>query len=608
MTTIRTWMPLGVGLALLVGLGLFGFSLTASAHESAADALRETAVSREQTLATLAQQYHGLTAKEALDFAEAHEFELTPGSEADTAALEVLLERRATSASHGAVLADLQGRPLTVVAHDPGVPPPDDPGYSPLRAGLARGGPGISSVMDVEGVPVVAVGVPVLADDTPVAVLLAYSRADTSHLQAYSEQLGRAGGDVAPMVLDSTGTVAAAHDADLVGGPAPASPAVGPDAPPTGFAEFERDGVDLVVAHAREPDSGWTLLREEDAAAFWAPVANQSQTAQQVLLGALLAGAIVAVVLNHRTARARRRGEQRSHALVEDANDVITVLDPSGTTIYVSPTVERVLGHDPRTLVGARMPDLVHPDDVDHVRASIAAAHEPDHRERVQARVLRADGACATCELVVSNQHDNPAIRGTIVSMRDVSELVDLHDRLAHQARHDPLTQLPNRMQLEDRLTAVLAGSREADEVAVLFADLDGFKPVNDRFGHSCGDQLLVEVAARLQATVRGQDLVARLGGDEFVIVVHGRDARGNATRVADRVLDAMREPVRVDGEPVHVGVSMGIAVAGPDDEPGRLLRAADQAMYRAKDRGRNAYEFADAEMAGSPVGRAGAG
>ena len=594
MARIRSWMPLGIGLTLLVALGLFGYVLMDHARSTAEDALRETAVSREQTLAILAEQYNNLKAKEAFDFAESHDLELTPDSEADAAALRTLLDRRGSSFSHAAVLTNMQGQPLTVVADEPGVPDADDPGYTPLRAGLARAEPGVSSVMDVDGTPVVAVGVPVLRDGVAAAVLVAYARADTSHLQAYSEQLGRAGGDVATMVLDSEGVVVAAHDAALVGDPAPVSPAVGPDAPPTGFAEFERDAQELVVAHAREPNSGWTLLREQDAAAFYAPVANQSQTSQAALLGALLVGAIVAVVLNHRTLRVRRHGELRSQALVEDASDVITIVDPTGRITYVSPTMERVLGHDGTALVGTPSLDLVHPDDVELARAAFLAADEPGGRQRIQARVLRADGRTCSCEMVISNQLDNPAIRGTIVSIRDVTELVELHDQLAHQARHDPLTELPNRAQLEGHLATAIARCPDDHEVGVLFADLDGFKPVNDRFGHGCGDELLVWVAERLREAVRDQDLVARLGGDEFVVVVDGPDARRTAASVAERVLEQLRDPFVLDGEPVRVGVSIGIAVGGRDADPGVLLREADQAMYLAKDRGRHRYEFAE--------------
>jgi len=169
---------------------------------------------------------------------------------------------------------------------------------------------------------------------------------------------------------------------------------------------------------------------------------------------------------------------------------------------------------------------------------------------------------------------------------------------LAHQAVHDALTGLPNRLQVADRLEQALArSSRTGSEVAVLFIDLDRFKLINDGRGHAAGDELLMAVADRLRQVVRGGDVVARFGGDEFVVVCEDQTAAFEASLVAGRILDALREPVVVDGHEIFLSASIGIAMADGTGSPESLLRDADAAMYRAKEKGRARCEFFDATM-----------
>ncbi|MFI5491169.1 diguanylate cyclase [Actinoplanes sp. NPDC051859] len=152
---------------------------------------------------------------------------------------------------------------------------------------------------------------------------------------------------------------------------------------------------------------------------------------------------------------------------------------------------------------------------------------------------------------------------------------------LLRLATADPLTGLPNRAACLDRLTAELAA--DPGRQAVLFCDLDGFKPVNDRLGHAAGDALLIAVAARLRASVRECDLVSRFGGDEFVVICHGDDPREAVEAVCDRIRRVVREPIQVAGELVRVGLSVGVAFAGPDATTDELINRADLAMYQAK-------------------------
>ncbi|HET9771743.1 MAG TPA: EAL domain-containing protein [Acidimicrobiia bacterium] len=198
--------------------------------------------------------------------------------------------------------------------------------------------------------------------------------------------------------------------------------------------------------------------------------------------------------------------------------------------------------------------------------------------------------------------------RGYALSMVDEQTeiLRQRTDDLAHLAVHDTLTGLPNRVLLSDRLEQALRRTARTNaSVAVLFIDLDRFKFVNDSRGHAVGDELLVAVADRLRSVVRSHDTVARFGGDEFVVVCEDVDAAVQASVLAERIAETLREPVLAAGQEVFLGASIGIAVAdGDTDSPESLLRDADAAMYRAKDRGRDRCEFFDAVMRTEAVAR----
>jgi len=171
--------------------------------------------------------------------------------------------------------------------------------------------------------------------------------------------------------------------------------------------------------------------------------------------------------------------------------------------------------------------------------------------------------------------------------------------QLAHQALHDPLTGLPNRTLFLDRLELALArGQRRPSAVAVLFLDLDRFKVINDSLGHDTGDRLLVDVAARLQAVLRPGDTVARFGGDEFTILCDDIDGERDAIIIAERVGEAVAAPFVLDDTEAFLTASLGIAMAsGRDARPEALIRDADAAMYRAKERGKSRYEMFDEVM-----------
>ena len=165
-----------------------------------------------------------------------------------------------------------------------------------------------------------------------------------------------------------------------------------------------------------------------------------------------------------------------------------------------------------------------------------------------------------------------------------------LQEALLHQAFHDKLTGLPNRALLFDRLnTAFAEAMRHHQPLSLLFLDLDGFKAVNDQFGHAAGDQLLIEVAKRMLSVARQDDTVARFGGDEFIVLLKGLDLVDDAVGVANRILERISEPYRIGGEDLNISASIGVAVSFPrGDQPEDLLRHADHAMYQAKTSGKS--------------------
>jgi len=181
-----------------------------------------------------------------------------------------------------------------------------------------------------------------------------------------------------------------------------------------------------------------------------------------------------------------------------------------------------------------------------------------------------------------------------ITTIFDITERKRAASRIEELATRDPLTGLPNRLLLADRLDHSITGARRANRMlAVMFIDLDGFKAVNDRFGHGMGDVLLKAVGDRLSLLVRKGDTLARLGGDEFIVLLDGIKTQQDAAQVAEKVLSVVRQPYEIDGQRLEIGASIGIAIFPLDGtDSTMLLRNADTAMYAAKADGRGTYRF----------------
>ncbi len=270
------------------------------------------------------------------------------------------------------------------------------------------------------------------------------------------------------------------------------------------------------------------------------------------------------------------------------------------TMIYVSPAFERIHGVRVTSLRGTWRvwKDTLHPEDRERVvEAHRTMAFDPVD---VQYRIVRPDGVIRwvrACGYPVRNP------RGVIYrvagTIEDITERRELDDRLQHQAHFDSLTELPNRALFFDRLTQALAHARRVSQaVALLYVDIDRFKIVNDTLGHVAGDELLQHVAGSLLRSVRAEDTVARLGGDEFAVILPHIEKPEHAAFIAQKVLSALAQPLKLENHEVMVTGSVGIAVSSSDGiDAQSLVKNADVAMFRAKNSGRNAYEFYTATM-----------
>jgi diguanylate cyclase (GGDEF)-like protein len=187
---------------------------------------------------------------------------------------------------------------------------------------------------------------------------------------------------------------------------------------------------------------------------------------------------------------------------------------------------------------------------------------------------------------------------GWVATFEDITEWQKAQAQISHMARHDALTNLPNRTLFREQLEQALRRAKRNDHIAVLCLDLDHFKGINDSLGHPIGDDLLKDVAVRLTDCVREEDTVCRLGGDEFAIVQVGSDPQSSPTNLASRLIEVVSAPYEIQGHQITIGVSIGIAVT-PDDggDPDQLLKNADLALYRAKEDGRGIFHFFEIGM-----------
>lgn len=297
--------------------------------------------------------------------------------------------------------------------------------------------------------------------------------------------------------------------------------------------------------------------------------------------------------------RALAESEERYRRLFEEVQDAVYISDPDGRILDVNPAAEELFGYSREELL-----------DLDARELYV----DPGQREHWQ-EALESEGTVKNFELRLRRKDDREMIcletaalrtgpggepMGYQGIIRDITERREFEAELEHRALHDPLTDLPNRSLFWDRLEHALArADRRGGIVAVLFADLDDFKDVNDSLGHVAGDHVLTRAAERLRGCFREEDTVARVGGDEFTVLLESLDAPGQAAEAAERLLWLLQEPFQVEGRELSIGASVGIALHRPGEQDGTrsyrevadsLVSLADGAMYRAKEDGGNRF------------------
>jgi diguanylate cyclase (GGDEF)-like protein/PAS domain S-box-containing protein len=335
------------------------------------------------------------------------------------------------------------------------------------------------------------------------------------------------------------------------------------------------------------------------------------EQATGALVEVLLLGRLLVTLLDNRTfalyleqrvaerSEAVRQSEARMRTLLRHSSDVIALVDSEGALTYASPATATVLGYSPTAVVGQQITGFVHGGDraaAERVLSSVAR----DRRTQVTlaCRFRCADGSWRPMEATVSPLPGEGEKTGLVLNIRDVSERAALQRELHRQALHDPLTSLPNRTLLTERVQHALDRAGRTDEtLAVLYVDLDHFKRVNDTAGHAAGDAVLVQVADRLRRCLRPSDTAARIGGDEFAVLLENTD-RAEAEHIARRVVEAL-EPRYLVAQQAHtVTASVGVTVCARGDCTGDvLLRDADVAMYQAKAEGRGRFVVFHAQM-----------
>ena len=306
---------------------------------------------------------------------------------------------------------------------------------------------------------------------------------------------------------------------------------------------------------------------------------------------------------------ALRESEERFRQMAESIGDVFWLSDPQRrVALYVSPAFERIWQMPVSEIYADWRAWLrhVHEDDREPLRQAMDRLRGDEEGE-FEYRVCPPGGEVRHVVMrvyVVRDGQGHDVRRAGVV--QDVTERKAQEARIEHLAYHDGLTGLPNRTMLMDRLGLALSQAQRLEQqVAVIYIDLDRFKPVNDSLGHAVGDRLLQEIARRLRATLRENDTVARVGGDEFQVVVCNVAGATGAARIAEKLMRALGEPFTLEGQELHVTASLGVSLFPRDGASGELLlKFADIALYEAKGEGRNAYRFFSPEMNAQAHGR----
>ncbi len=336
-------------------------------------------------------------------------------------------------------------------------------------------------------------------------------------------------------------------------------------------------GRTIETAHVYSPGLGWVVTHED--------VTEEIASSEIV----------------QKRKRELERQNIRLDAAVNNISQGLCMFDPRG---------QLVICNAPYARIYALPPELVQPgtpiDDVLkhlyerglHAGGASSLGEYLGWRHRVIDRGEYEKSVIEFGTRIILMQHHPMKDGGFVTTHEDITEQRQQEARIQHLARHDALTELPNRIQFLEEMTNAEAQIERGDTLAVLCIDLDRFKSVNDTLGHAIGDKLLKQASARLWGTTRETDILARLGGDEFSLLLRPIDKPGDAAAIAERIVKAMATPFMIDGHQITVGASVGIAIAPQDGESADILmKNADMALYRAKSEGRSTFHFFEKDM-----------
>jgi diguanylate cyclase (GGDEF)-like protein/PAS domain S-box-containing protein len=373
------------------------------------------------------------------------------------------------------------------------------------------------------------------------------------------------------------------------------------------LGRHEAEAAGLPATHSRVLVVTLESRRAEAAILLVATTANASKSERAAVraLASQVALALDSAVLSEEVHR--RRGEARFASLVRHASDLITVLQPDTTVTYQSPSIERILGYVPHELVGQRFDALAPAGDRERLARCVASAADGERVQSLECSLTARDGETRQFEILFTDLIEDEHVGGILLNARDVSERKAFEAELAHQAFHDPVTGLANRAMFAEQVRQAIARARREGRMpAVIFLDLDDFKTVNDSLGHAAGDEVLVEVARRLDESVRAADIAARFGGDEFAVLMEDVAHSQDAADAAQRILEMLAQPMHAGHRQVTLGGSIGISVFGPEDprDADEVIRDADAAMYIAKRDGKGGYRLFEPAMHEGVVAR----
>jgi diguanylate cyclase (GGDEF)-like protein/PAS domain S-box-containing protein len=309
-----------------------------------------------------------------------------------------------------------------------------------------------------------------------------------------------------------------------------------------------------------------------------------------------LAGTIQDVTHYKATSQALRDSEKKFRLLMAHAPHGIALLDGEGCFIEVNTALCEVLGYSPEELHGCNFRSFTHPDDLPAGEWHLAEARSSDRVHlRYEKRYLRKNGSTIWVEVSLSAQHDdNGKLALLVAHIQDLTARKAEEAEIRRQVYTDSLTGLPNRRMFMDRLEFTWNQAQRHDRsFAIIYLDLDDFKPINDQLGHAAGDALLIEVSRRLLDCTRTSDTVARIGGDEFVVLLAEVKERSAPGRIAEKILRRLSEPMDANGHRLAVRASLGVVSHATDrfGSPIAMLHAADSAMYSAKRTGGGRYQ-----------------